>query len=154
MEQTLLPQILAYVGLAFMLTLSCIGSAIGVTMGGNTTIGALKKNPEIFGQSMILCAIPGTQGLYGFAGFFLALSKLTVIATALTLNQALAIFAVGIALGFVGLISAIQQASLCANGIVEMGNGHDVFGKTLVLAVFPELYAILTFAAAFLALPA
>lgn len=153
MEQTLLPQILAYVGLAFMLTLSCIGSAIGVTKGGNATIGALKKNPEIFGSSMILCALPGTQGLYGFAGFFLALSKLNVLAI-LTLNQGLAILAVGLGLGFVGLISAIQQSSLCSNGIVEMGNGHDVFGKTLVLAVFPELYAILTFAAAFLALPA
>jgi len=41
-----------------------------------------------------------------------------------------------------------------ANGIVEMSNGQDVFGKTLILAVFPELYAILAFAAAFLAIPA
>jgi V/A-type H+-transporting ATPase subunit K len=43
---------------------------------------------------------------------------------------------------------------LVANGIVEMGNGNDVFGKTMILGVFPELYAILAFAAAFLALPA
>ncbi|MEN6619541.1 MAG: V-type ATP synthase subunit K [Rikenellaceae bacterium] len=152
MEQTL-PLILAYVGLAFMLTLSGIGSAIGVTMGGNTTIGALKKNPDIFGSSMILCALPSTQGLYGFAGFFLTLSKLKEIPV-LTLNQGLATLAVGLALGFVGLFSAIQQASLVSNGIVEMSNGNDVFGKTLILAVFPELYAILAFAAAFLALPA
>ena len=61
MEQTL-PLILAYTGMALMLALSCIGSAIGVTMGGNATIGALKKNPEIFGSSMILCALPSTQG--------------------------------------------------------------------------------------------
>ncbi len=152
MEQTL-PLILAYVGMAVMLALSGIGSAIGVTMGGNSTIGALKKNPEIFGSSMILCALPSTQGLYGFAAFFLMLSKLREIAM-LTLGQGLAIFAVGLALGFVGLISAIQQASLVSNGVVEMSNGNDVFGKTLILAVFPELYAILAFAAAFLALPA
>jgi len=152
MEQTL-PQILAYAGLAFMLTLACIGSAIGVTMGGNATIGALKKNPEIFGSSMILCALPSTQGLYGFAGFFLTLSKLNEIPV-LGLGQGLAILAVGIGLGFVGLVSAIQQASLVSNGIVEMGNGNDVFGKTMILGVFPELYAILAFAAAFLALPA
>ena len=49
------PLILAYVGMAVMLTLSCTGSAIGVTMGGNTTIAALKKKPEIFGKSMLLC---------------------------------------------------------------------------------------------------
>jgi len=152
MEQTL-PLILAYTGMAIMLALSCIGSAIGVTMGGNATIGALKKNPEIFGSSMILCALPSTQGLYGFAGFFLMLNSLKEIAV-LSLNQGLAIFAVGVALGVVGLFSARQQASLVANGIVEMGNGNDVFGKTMILGVFPELYAILAFAAAFLALPA
>ena len=32
-------------------------------------------------------------------------------------------------------------------------NGNDVFSKTMILAVFPELYAILSFACAFLALP-
>lgn len=152
MEQTL-PLILAYTGMALMLALSCIGSAIGVTMGGNATIGALKKNPDIFGSSMILCALPSTQGLYGFAGFFLMLNSLKEI-NVLSLNQGLAVFAVGVALGVVGLFSAKQQASLVANGIVEMGNGNDVFGKTMILGVFPELYAILAFAAAFLALPA
>jgi len=152
MEQTL-PLILAYTGLAFMLTLACIGSALGVTTCGNSTIGGLKKNPDIFGSSMILTALPSTQGLYGFAAFFLTLSKLKVIPT-LSLGYGLAILAVGIALGFVGLFSAYYQSKLCANGIVEMSNGQDVFGKTLILAVFPELYAILAFAAAFLALPA
>ncbi len=152
MEQTL-PLILAYTGMAFMLALTSIGSAIGVTVGGNAAIGAMKKNPDIFGSSMILCALPSTQGLYGFAGFFLMLNQLKDMAT-LSLNQGLAICAVGFALGFVGLYSAIKQSSLVANGIVEMGNGHDVFGKTMILGVFPELYAILAFAAAFLALPA
>ena len=152
MEQ-LLPLTLAYVGLGIMLSVSCIGSSIGVTMGGNATIGAMKKNPDIFGQSMILCALPSTQGLYGFAAFFLMLNRLLAMPV-LGLGQGFAIFAVGVALGIVGYISAIRQASLVANGIVEMSNGQDVFGKTLILAVFPELYAILAFAAAFLAIPA
>ena len=72
----------------------------------------------------------------------------------LSINAALAIFAAGCALGIVGLFSALKQSSMVANGINEMANGNDVFGKTLILAVFPELYAILAFAAAFLALPA
>ncbi|MFA6327173.1 MAG: hypothetical protein WCX21_08495 [Bacteroidales bacterium] len=148
-----LPLILAYVGLAFMLGLAGIGSAIGVTMAGNATIGALKKNPNIFGSAMILSALPSTQGLYGFAGFFLNLGAVTRLGEALTLSQGLAVFAVGIAMGFVGLISAIKQASISANGIVEMSNGQNVFSSTLVLAVFPELYAILAFASCFLAMP-
>ncbi len=142
--------------MAVMLTLSCIGSAIGVTMGGNTTVAGLKKKPEIFGKSMLLCVLPSTQALYGFAGFFLMLSRLGAMEDAsqvLTMNQGLAMAAAGLALGFVGLWSAIKQASLVSNGINEMSNGHDVFSRTMILAVFPELYAILAFACAFLALP-
>lgn len=142
---------LAYAGMAVMLIMSCIGSSIGVTIGGNATVSSLKKNPDIFGQSMILCALPSTQGLYGFAGFFLMLNKVKVLEE-LSLNASLALCAAGIALGIVGLYSALKQSQLVANGINEMANGHDVFGKTLILAVFPELYAILAFAAAFLAL--
>ena len=144
-----LPFILAYIGMGAMLALSCTGSAVGVTMGGNATIGALKKNPDMFGSAMILCALPSTQGLYGFAGFFLLLNTIGSVA-ALTLGQGLAVCASGLALGFVGYFSAIQQASLVANGIVEISNGNDVFGKTMILAVFPELYAILSFASTFL----
>ena len=99
--------------MAVMLTLSCIGSAIGVTMGGNTTVAGLKKKPEIFGKSMLLCVLPSTQGLYGFAGFFLMLSRLGAMEDAsqvLTMNQGLAMAAAGLALGFVGLWSAIKQA--------------------------------------------
>ena len=141
--------ILAYTSMAIMLTLTCIGSAIGVTIGGNTTVAGLKKNPEMFGKSMLLCVLPSTQGLYGFAAFFLMLNKLKVMET-LSINAALAICAAGIALGIVGFFSAVKQASLVANGVNEMANGNDVFGKTLILGVFPELYAILTVAATFL----
>lgn len=151
MEQ--LPFVFAYVGLGIMLTIACIGSAYGVTIGGNAAIGGLKKNPDMFGKAMILCALPSTQGLYGFAGFFLMLNKLKVMET-LSMNAGLAVFAAGVALGFVGFASAVKQASLVANGINEMSNGQDVFGNTMILGVFPELYAILAFAAAFLAMPA
>ena len=149
---TNLPFFVAYVGMAIMLAVSCIGSSVGVTIGGNATIASLKMNPTIFGKAMILCALPSTQGLYGFAGFFLMLNSLKGLEV-LSIGSALAIFAAGEALGAVGNYSSIKQASLVANGINEMGNGQDVFGKTLILAVFPELYAILAFAATFLALP-
>jgi V/A-type H+/Na+-transporting ATPase subunit K len=37
------------------------------------------------------------------------------------------------------------------NAINAIANGQDAFGKGLILAVFPELYAIISFATAFLA---
>ena len=153
MELTTFSLILTYTGMAVMLILTCMGSALGVTMAANTTIGGLKKNPDMFGSGLVLCALPSTQGLYGFAAFFLTLQRLQALNNAVTFGQGLSILAVGIALGLVGYFSCLKQTSIVSNGIVEISNGQDVFGKTLILAVFPELYAILAFAAAFLALP-
>ena len=141
------PIILAYIGIGLMVGLAGIGSSIGVTITGNASIGAMKKNPDAFGNYMVLSALPGTQGLYGFLGYFLLRGYLTVD---VTMFQAAAIFGAGLALGSVGLLSAIRQGQVCANGIAGIGAGYDVFGKTLILAVFPELYAIVALAATFL----
>jgi V/A-type H+-transporting ATPase subunit K len=141
--------ILAYIGLGLMVGLSGVGSAIGVVTGGNATIGALKKNDAAFGSYMLLSALPGTQGLYGFAGFFIINSS-GVITGSMTMLQGVAILAAGFLQGLVCLISAIKQGEVCANGIAGIGAGYDVFGKTMVLAVYPELYAIVSFATTFL----
>ena len=141
--------ILAYLGLGLMIGLSGTGSAIGVSIGGKATLGALKKNEEAFGSYMLLSALPVTQGLYCFAGFFIINGKLQNIAE-MTINQGAMVFAAGLALGLVGLYSGIKQGEISAHGIEGIGSGYDVFGKTMVLAVFPELYAIVAFAATFL----
>ncbi len=111
-----LAYILVYVGLALMVLLSGIGSAIGVSKGGNATIGALKKREEAFGSYMLLSALPGTQGLYGFAGFFVLNLKLSTL-TEVTMLHGAAFLGAGLALGFVALFSAIQQGKITANGI-------------------------------------
>ena len=64
--------------------------------------------------------------------------------------QASALLCGGIAIGLVALFYAIRQGQVCANGIAAIGQGHNVFSNTLILAVFPELYAIVALAATFL----
>ena len=134
------PIVLAYLGIALMLGLSGIGSAYGVTICGNAAVGALKKNPGASGQYIGLSALPSSQGLYGFVGYFLLSAYLV---PGITWYAAAAVFGAGLGLGLVALFSAIRQAQVCANGIVAIGSGYNVFGTTMVLAVFPELYAIL-----------
>jgi V/A-type H+-transporting ATPase subunit K len=68
----------------------------------------------------------------------------------LSVQQGGIVFAAGLALGLVGLISGMKQGEVSAQGIEGIGRGYDVFGKTMVLAVFPELYAIVAFAATFI----
>ena len=106
--------ILAYLGIALAVGLSGIGSAYGVTICGNAAIGAFKKNPSASGSYIGLAALPSSQGLYGFVGFFILNPKVT---SDISMFAASAIFGAGLALGAVALFSAIRQAKVCANGI-------------------------------------
>ena len=139
--------ILAYVGVAILVGLAGIASAVGTSICGQAAVGAMKKNSSAFGSYMILSALPGSQGLYGFVCFFMVQGLLTA---EITMLQAAAVFGAGVLVGIVNLAAAIFQGKVCANGIAAIGNGHDVMGKTLILGAFPELYAILTVAATFL----
>ena len=141
------PIFLAYIGIALTIAVSCSASAFGVSITGNAAMGAMKKNPDAFGNYMILCALPGTNGLYGFLGYFLLKEFLV---PEITMFQGTAILFTGLALGGSNWFASLRQASVCANGINAIGGGHDVFGKALILAVYPELYGIVALAATFM----
>lgn len=130
--------ILGYVGLGLVLALAGIGSSIGTTTAGNAAEGGLKKKPEASGSYMVLSALPATQGIYGFVAFFMLLSKMKE-----NPEMGLVIFGVGACVGLVCMLSAIRQGQVCANGIVGVSQGHDVFTNTLIYAALPEFYAIL-----------
>lgn len=138
-------EMLSWLGIALMVGLTGVGSVLGTTISGNAMVGALKKNPDPFGLYLTLSALPSSQGLYGFVGYFMskmAIDRL-IAADALTSVAAWSIFACGLALGLVGLYSAYRQSQVCANGIQALASGNNVFGGALVMAIFPELYAIL-----------
>ena len=137
-------ELLGYLGLAIMLGLSFVGSAFGTTIAGNAAEGALKKNADGATNYMVLSAMPASQGLYGFVAFFVWIGKDFAA-------DGLSLFAIGVAAGFTFLFSALRQGQVCANGIIGISQGHDVFTKTLIYAALPELYAILAFVAAAMA---
>lgn len=137
--------VLGYIGFGLMLALAGIGSAIGTTIAGNAAEGALKTNPEKSGNYMVLSALPATQGIYGFVAFFMWLGSINE-------STGPMMFGVGISVGLVCLISAIRQGKVCANGIVGISQGHDVFTNTLIYAALPEFYAILGLVGAIMAM--
>ena len=139
--------ILAYLGVVLMVGVSGLASAVATARCGMASVGALKKNSGAFGSYMILSALPGSQGLYGFVGYFMVSG---LISDAMSMLSAVGIFGAGLLMAIVCLCSALFQGKVCANGIAAIGNGNDVMGKTLILAAFPELYAILGVAASFL----
>ncbi len=138
---------LAIAGIAVMIILSGAGSAVGVATGGSAVLGMMKKKPEAFGSGLVLAGLPATQGLYGFVAFIMYSAN---VSPELTEFQGAVILGAGLAVGLVSLVSAFQQGKVCANGIAAIGSGHDVFGNTMILAAFPEFYAILALVAAIL----
>lgn len=135
--------ILGYLGLGLVLALAGIGSAIGTSLAGNAAEGALKKRPEKSGNYLVLSALPATQGIYGFVAFFMMRGDV--------LQSPAVVFGVGLSVGLVCLLSAIRQGQVCANGIVGISQGHDVFTNTLIYGALPELYAILGLVGALMA---
>ncbi len=150
MESTAL--ILTYVGMALMVGMAGMASAMGTSISGQAAVGALKKNSGAFGSYMMLTALPGSQGLYGFVSFFMIWLQIGSLQNPadITMLQGAAVFGIGLLVGLANIASSVYQGKVCANGIAAIGNGHDVATNTLILAAFPELYAILTIPATFL----
>ena len=61
-----LGMIYAYMGAALAVGLAGIGSSLGIGYAGMASSGLLSEEPEKFGKALILVALPGTQGFYGF----------------------------------------------------------------------------------------
>lgn len=130
--------ILGYLGLGLVLALAGIGSCLGTSTAGNAAEGGLKLNPEKAGNYLVLSALPASQGIYGFVAFFM-LNNMMIADPAAGLK----VFGIGLSVGLVCLLSAMRQGQVCANGIVGISQGHNVFVNTLIYAALPELYAIL-----------
>jgi V/A-type H+-transporting ATPase subunit K len=142
--------ILAWVGMGLMLGIPCAASGMGFGITCPAVIGVLKKKPEVFGSVLILSALPSTNGLYGFVGFIMYNTALT---ETITVFQGAIVFGAGIMMAIGCFVTGVYQAKIAADGIVATGGGHNVFGNTMILAAFPEFYAILTLVGAVLLLP-
>ncbi len=138
--------VLAILGGALAVILGGIGSSIGVGKTGQASNGVMSENPEHFVPLMLLTALPGTQGVYGFLiGFILAM-KLGLLKgelASLDFYQGAAMFFACLPVGIAGLVSAIYQGRVCATGVYMVSKQPKEFIKPLVLAVFVEFYAVL-----------
>jgi len=132
--------VLALAGVASAVILSGIGSAVGIGLAGMTASGAMSEDPKKFGKYLLLIALPGTQGIYGFIIAFLAFGKAQV---GMDFSAGLALLFACQPVAWAGLISAIWQGKVCAAGIGMTAKQPAESGKALVMGVFVEFYAVL-----------
>lgn len=137
----------AYLGVAAAVVLSGMGSAKGVGMVGEAASGVLSEDPEKFGQCLVLQALPGTQGIYGFLIGFIIMLNSGMLAgdVQLAAGTGAAIFAASLPVGIVGLVSGIRQGRVSAAGVKIIARRPDQVSKPMVSAALVETYAILAF---------
>lgn len=136
----------AILGGALAAILGGIGSAIGVGLAGQASSGVMSEDPEKFGSLLLLVALPGTQGIYGFLSAFLVILKLGLttgtIVTPAT-DQGWQILVACLPVAFAGLVSGIHQGKVCASGVYMVAKQPKDLMKPVIMAALVETYAVL-----------
>lgn len=141
---------------AAVAALAGIGSAIGMGIAGQAAAGVISEDPKKFGQTLILQALPGTQGIYGLLIAFLIMTKIQLIGgdglLELTMAQGAYIFASAIPIGLVGIFSGIAQGKSSASSIMLISKRPEELAKGMVYPAMVETYAVLALLISFLML--
>ena len=145
---------LAFLGSAIAAGLAGCGSAIGVGIAGMASAGVITEDPSKFGKTLLLQALPGTQGIYGLLIAFLIWTKVGVFGTIVpvSVEQGIMLMFAGIPVGLVGLISAIYQGKASASSCGIVAKRPEEFGKAMIYPAMVETYAVLSLLASFLML--
>nr|WP_138206115.1 V-type ATP synthase subunit K [Haloimpatiens lingqiaonensis] len=140
--------IFALLGAALAVGLAGIGSAKGIGTVGEAASGLMTEEPEKFGKTFILVALPGTQGLYGFVIALLLFTKIGIFGgNAPALDLGLKYFMACLPVALAGWKSAIAQGKVAASGVQILAKRPNDVMKGVIYAVMVETYAVLGFVA-------
>lgn len=137
---------IAISGGALAAILGGVGSAIGIGYAAQAANGVLSEDPEKFGSLLILVALPGTQGVYGFIGAFMVLQKIGIFGgemVALSLQQGLQVFWAAMPVAIAALVSAIWQGKVCTSGVEMVAKRPTEAAKAMIYGILVEFYAVL-----------
>lgn len=144
---------LALLGAGLAIGMAGTGSAKGVGMAGEAAAGVLTEDPSKFGQTLLLQALPGTQGIYGMIIAFLIVLKIGLIGGApveLTTAQGFAFFMAAMPIAITGYQSGIQQGRVAASCIGIIAKRPEELGKAMMYPAMVETYAVLGLLISFL----
>lgn len=139
---------------AAVAALAGIGSAIGIGIAGQAGAGVISEDPKKFGQTLVLQALPGTQGIYGLLIAFIIMTKIGLIGgdghVEITVAQGAYLFVASLPVGLVGIFSGIAQGKSCAASIMLISKRPEEIAKGMVYPAMVETYAVLALLISFL----
>jgi V/A-type H+/Na+-transporting ATPase subunit K len=137
---------LAIAGAALAAALAGIGSILGVRTVGQASAGLVSEDPDKFGKVLLLTALPGSQGIYGFLATIIIANKIGILTGApidLTVAQGWQVFAASIPVMLTCLMSGIFQGRVAAAAVNIVAKQPDAAGKGVILSAIVETYAVL-----------
>ncbi len=142
----------AIAGAMAAVMLGGVGSAKGIRIAGAQAGGVLSEQPELFGKLLVLIALPGTQGFYGFICAIMIAMRSGLIAgkVEMTPTVGLSLFFIGLCTGIVEWQSAISQGEASAAAINLTAKKPDESGRAILLPALVETYAVIALLAAIL----
>jgi V/A-type H+-transporting ATPase subunit K len=138
--------ILTLLGAALAAGMAGVGSAKGVGIAGEAAAGVVSEDPGKFAKTLIMQAIPGTQGFYGLITAFLIFIRFGLFNGTLlnvTLPVGFMVFVSSLPIALVGNWSAVAQGKTAATGIMLLGKREEELSKGIIYAAMVETYAIL-----------
>ena len=144
----------AMLGAAIASGLAGTGSAKGCGVAGEAAAGVIAEDPSKFGLTLLLQALPGTQGIYGTLMAFLVLNKIGAISGNFVNIDAVTgmlIMFSCIPVGLVGWTSGYAQGKTCAAGICMIAKRPEEIAKGMVYGAMVETYAVLALLISFIA---
>ncbi len=136
----------AILGAALAAILAGIGSAIGVGISGQASAGVVSENPDLFGKLLVIQALPGTQGIYGFLTAIMVMIRVGLLSGSpadLTVDQGLQFLLACLPIAIGGLISAIYQGKVAVSAIHMTAKQPDASARGITMTALVETYAIL-----------
>lgn len=137
---------LVILGGAMSVIFGGIGSIVGVSRTGKAASALISEEPEKFGKALVLEALPGTQGIYGFLIAILAFQKIGLLTgnvQEISMATAWELFFACVAGALCCLLSALFQSKVCIAGVQVLAKKPEEAGKAVILAAMVETYAVL-----------
>ncbi len=143
---------LAVAGAGLAVGLACAGSGKGIAIASQAATGVLSEKPNLFGKILILVALPGTQGFYGFITAIMLFMRSGLISGTYTvsLNSGIAMLFVGFGVGFAEFTTAVWQGEASAASISLIARREEEFGRAILWPAMVETYAVVSLLAGIL----
>ena len=136
----------AIAGAVLAASLAGVGSILGVRTAAQASAGLVSEDPEKFGKVLLLTALPGSQGIYGFLAAIIIANSIGLLSgelVDLSIAQGWQVLIASLPLAITGLFSGMYQGRVAAAAVNIVAKNPEASGKGVILSAIVETYAVL-----------